>query len=275
MKLCHGKTFQLPALLTIDVDDRNQIFAHTAIDDSILITVMDRRNGNVNQQMFSKCYDNYVCLIAHPTNACFVLEGCPECKVIRNYCIHSGECQIVHSGSVPIRMCHGPAGSILVLSFKEPNIHDTMELSRLNWEFEQHEQVLVPVQSFAIKKRLLGMNYVGQLDILVCIYENDGVEAVRLDSELSAIWKLSGVVDGLPVKPDSITSDTDGNTYIGDGPRSRIIKIDSFTGDVIAVLQLGEENQMQMRSLFWSKNEPSLTVVRGDKISTFYTPQLD
>ena len=110
---------------------------------------------------------------------------------------------------------------------------------------------------------------------MVCIYESEGVEAVRLDSELSALWGLSGVVDGLPVKPDSITCDTDGNAYISDGTNNRILKIDSFTGDVITVLQLGEESQMQIRCLFWSKNEPSLTVVRGDKISTHHIPQLD
>ena len=273
MKLCRGETFQLPALLTIDVNDRNQIFGHSAIDDAIFIRVVDRRNGNVNQQMLSWCNDNYVSLLAHPTDAGFVLEGCASCEVIRNYNVQTEECVIVREGSIPIRMNSGPAGSILVLAFKEPNLCDIMELSRLNWENQQ--PILVPAQTWEIKKRLLGMSYVERHDILVCIYESEGVEAVKLDCELSAIWSLSGMVDGLPFKPDSVTCDDDGNAYVGDGTRNRIIKIDSSTGVVITVFQLVEENQMQIRSLFWSKNEPSLTVVRGHRISTFYIPQLD
>ena len=122
---------------------------------------------------------------------------------------------VVYVGSNPIRMCPGPTGSILVLSLKEQG---TMELSRFNWEKEL--QVLVSVQSLKIRKRLLGMCYAQRHDILICIYETEGVEAVRLDDKLSVIWSLSRVVDRLPVKPDSVTCDTDGNTYVGDGTRN-------------------------------------------------------
>ena len=233
---------------------------------------MDRRNGNVDQEILSKCDDTFVCLVKHPNNTDSVLEGCPMCGVIRSYNIHTGQCNIVHSGSRPCRMYPGSTGFIWLLALKEPDIRGIMELSKLNWEKEQ--QILVPDKAWETNKGLLGMCYIEQHDILVCIYEHEGLEAVRLDSELSTIWRLSGLVDGLPVKPDSITCDTDGNAYVGDGPRSRIIRIDSFTGDIITVLQLGEENQMQIRSLFWSNNEPSLTVVRGDEIGSFYTPQL-
>ena len=97
-KLCPGETFRLPALLSIDVNDQNQIFVHTAIDDAIFIRVVDRRNGNVNQQLLSRCGDCYVCLIAH-SNPRFVLEGCAARGVIRIYSVHTGESMVVREYS--------------------------------------------------------------------------------------------------------------------------------------------------------------------------------
>ena len=231
---------------------------------------MDRRNGIVDQQILSKYDHTFVCLVKHPSNTDSVLEGCPLCGEIRSYNTYTGQCSIVHSGSRPYKMYPGSIGFIWLLAVKEPDIRGTMELSKLNWKNEQ--QVLEPDKTWETKKGLLGMCYVEQYDILVCIYEHEGLEAVRLDSELSALWGLTGMVDSLPVKPDAITCDTEGNAYVSDGTNNRILKIDSFTGVVITVLQLGEENQKQIRSLFWSKNEPSLTVVREDKMSTFYIP---
>ena len=241
------------------------------LEDRNFIRVMNRDSGIVAHQILPQCHHTFVCLSQHPCDSSFTLEGCPVCEVIRSYNVHTGECNVVHVGSRPIRMCCGPPDSILVLSFKERDLLSGMDLSRLDWESEQQE--LVPAQNLEITDRLLGMSYIVQHDILVCVYENEGVAAVRLDNEMSVLWRLSEEVDRLPVKPDSITCDTDGNAYVGDGTRNRIIKIDSFTGDVINVLQLAEENQRQIRSLFWSQNEPSLTVVRKNTISTHYIPQ--
>ena len=262
--------FPLPSLRTIDVNDKNQMLFHTEKDDKNLIRVMDRHRGNIAQEILPQCNHTFVCLSKHPTDPRFVLEGCVDCEVIRNYSIHTGQCETVYTSIRPVRMFLGPAGSILVLFFKGNDLLAPMDLVRLNWQNGQ--EVLRPAHTLEIEKRLVGMSYVERHDILVYVCENERVEAVRLDKEKSALWGLSGVVGGLPVKPNSITSDTDGNAYVADGRNNRILKIDSFTGVVINVLQLGEESQMQIRSLFWSKNEPSLTVVRGDKISTHHIP---
>ena len=273
MKLSRAETFKLPAFHEIVVNDMNQVFVHSATNGGNNIRVVSRHNENVGQHMFSRCNHKGVCLVAHPTRAGFVLEGCVPCGDIRSYNISAREFDTVIVGSKPTRMCLGPAGSILVLS-KKPNKYDTMELSRLNWDDEQH--ILVSAQTWEIvsaqteEMEKKGMSYVECHDILVYVCKNERVEAVRLGKEKSTLWSLSG----LPIKPDSVTSDTDGNVYVGDGTNNRIIKINSFTGDLITVLQLGEESQMQIHSLFWTKNKPSLTVVRGDKFSTFYIPQL-
>ena len=64
----------------------------------------------------------------------------------------------------------------------------------------------------------------------------------------NAIWKLSGVVDGHMIKMNSMTSDKKGNIYTGDRANSRILKINSLTGDIVSILLLEEESNDPMRS---------------------------
>ena len=149
IKLSRAETFKLPAFHEIVVNDMNQVFVHSATNGGNNIRVVSRHNGNVGQHMFSRCNHKSVCLIAHPTRAGFVLEGCDSCEDIRSYNISAREFDTVIVGSTPTIMCPGPAGSILVLS-KKPNKCDTMELSRLNWDDEQH--ILVSAQTEEMKK---------------------------------------------------------------------------------------------------------------------------
>ena len=129
--------------------------------------------------------------------------------------------------------------------------------------------------------RLWSMCYSEFGDTLVFIYHRRKVEAVKLESEsdtskLSApIWKLSGMVYSRVMKPDALTSDKRGNILVGDGANQRIMKINSLTGDIMGILLWQENNHNQeIRSLFWSDTEPILTVVRGDRFSS-YIPKLD
>ena len=115
---------------------------------------MDRRSGIVHQQILSKCDHTFVCLVKHPNNTDFVLEGCPMCGEIRSYNTHKGQCNIVHSESTPYKMYPGSTGFIWLLALKEPDIRGTMELSKLDWKNEQ--QILVPDKTWETKKGLLG-----------------------------------------------------------------------------------------------------------------------
>ena len=126
------------------------------------------------------------------------------------------------------------------------------------------------------------MCYSELFDMLVVVmYEDKEINAVKLVSEAAklklsdSIWQLSGVVDDLVIKPTALTSDKKGNIYVGDGVNSRVLKINSLTGEVLSVLLLEEQNLELIRSLFWSDTEPNLTVVRGNRFSTYNIPKLD
>ena len=70
-------------------------------------------------------------------------------------------------------------------------------------------------------------------------------------------------------KPDALTTDVEGNVYIGDGANDRILKMDGLTGDVLSIILLEENNKEPIRFLFWSDTEPNLTLIRelGDEIN--------
>ena len=211
--------------------------------------------------------------------------------MIRSYEIQTAKCKLVHTGSRPIRMCHGPTSSILVQCRDFPTFESSRTgLSEFRWEDEQQE--LRSDKSVYLKGRLIQMCYTEKFDILVVMCENRKVEAVKLGNN-SPIWKLPGVVDGHMIKPGAINSDKKGNVYIGDGLNNRILKISSLTGNVLNIFLLEEEeeeeqqqqqqqeeeeeeeNQNGLRSLFLSDTEPNLTVVRGDRLRTYNIPKLD
>ena len=124
------------------------------------------------------------------------------------------------------------------------------------------------------------MCYIELFNMLVVKYEGE-IKALKLESQAATlklsdpIWKLPEEVDGLVIEPDVVTSDKKGNVYIGDGASNRILKIDSLTGDVVTTLQLEEQNKEPIRYLFWSDTEPNLTVIHGDRISSYNIPKFN
>ena len=272
--VCKG-SFEVAGPVEADAKDKDQILVRIVLDNKFYIRVMDRLSGEVSTEFPSKCnHSSITSLIAHPTDAGFVLESCWTCAVIRNYNIHTGHCSIVYKGDTSDRICHGPIGSILVCS--HPIFRRDWGLSIMQWDKEH--QILQTDKSVNLKCILWRMCYSELFDTLVFIYHSRKVEAVKLESEadtskLSApIWKISGVVDGLAMNPTALTSDNRGNVFVGDGANNRILKVNSLTGDIVGLLLL-EENNQEIRYLFWSGS--ILTVVRGDRFSTYNIPKLD
>ena len=166
----------------------------------------------------------------------------------------------------PVRMCLGPTGSILVLDdfFSKPSVF------KLRWEKEQRK---LNVDKCVSKRRLLHMCYSERFDVLVLMQENGKVAAVKLENSRK-IWELSENVGDHVIKPDALISDVEGNIYTSDGANNRILKLNGSTGTVINALQLEEKYKEPIRDLFWSDTEPNLTVVHGDRISSYCVPEL-
>ena len=286
-----GTCKKVPGLLEADLNKHKKVVARITVNDNYFILVFDRLGGReVSPTIPSACNHASPCIIAHPSDPSFVLEGCLDCRVIRNYNIHTGERCIVHTGWRASRMCHGPAGSILVLSHFPGFVilgvqlirnayylyHGENKLSNPSHtklsilKFDKEQQQLENDNSLELVKfeKLLHMcYYVDRLDMLLVISEDKEIEAIKFGSE-SPIWKLSEV-GGHVFEPDALTSDSEGNVYVGDGANNRILKINGLTGDIVSILLLEKENTMPIDSLFWSDIEPNLTLIRGDRISTY------
>ena len=131
--VCKG-TLQLAEHLRADVDKEGQILARTQVKGRFHIRVLNKLGREMSTPLPSECdHDRSVFLIAHPTDAGFVLESCTDCGVIRNYNIQTGQCSVVYKRYILYRIYHGPTGSILTTSsdiFKGP------ELLILNWDKE-------------------------------------------------------------------------------------------------------------------------------------------
>ena len=267
---CKG-TFQLPGLLTVDVKD-GQILARTEEKSRFHIRVLDTLGKEMSIGFPSKCNHILGSLITHPSEAGFVLESCPLCKVIRNYNIHTGQCTFVYKSDEPWRICQSPKGSILASSFSS-------ELSMLKLDKENNE--LCSVKRVYLEDTLYRMCYSELFNMLVVVmYNQNEIKALKLEGEGATLklsdplWKLSGEVDGQVIKANAITTDNKGNIYIADEANNRILKINGLTGDAVTTLQLEETNK-DIDSLFWSDTELGLIVTYRDEISSYNIPNFD
>ena len=202
--------------------------------------------------------------MAHPDNPDYVLERCSTCEVIRSYNIWTGECKIVYTQSAFSYMCGGPNNSILV----QDNFHcSPSAVFELKWEKELQE-LRVTRCVFAEGELLQKFCHVEATNILVIMNENKEIKAVKFENK-SPIWTLSPVVGSHVIKPDAVSSDTEGNVYVSDGANNKILKLNALTGDIIHIVLLAEENKYQRRRLFWSDTEPKLTTMCGSRIRTY------
>ena len=277
--ICEG-TFEIAGLVKADVNERGHILARTQMYNGYHIKVMNPLSGEVSSGFPSECNHRSISrLTAHPTEAGFVLECCSRCCVIRNYNIHTGQCSVVYKGFEADRICHGPTGSILAFSCRNIFGPKFVRLSILKWDKEHRE--LRTDKSVDLEDNLFQMCYSELSDMLVGVLKYSEIKGVNLNSEavtmkLSAPnWKLSGAVDGYLITGHAITSDKRGNFFGGDGINNRILKINSFTGEVQSILHLEKLNKPWIDGLFLSDTEPNLIVASGDKISTYCIPKSD
>ena len=188
------------------MNEENQLVVRVVEDGRFYITVLHQSSGQACNTIPSACNHTCACLIAHPTDAGFVLEGCSTCEVIRNYNVQTGECKIAHTRSRPIRMCHGPTGSILVQCPDFPVFESSRTgLSEFKWEEEKQE--LHSDKSVYLEGRLKQTCYAERFDILAVIRENGPLEAVKLGNN-SPVWKLSEDVEGHVIQPDASNHQT-------------------------------------------------------------------
>ena len=238
--------------------------ARVTVNDRFYIRLLDRFGSReVLPSIPSACSHSLVCITAHLSDTRFVLEGCMICEVICKYNIDTRERSIVHTKLIPSQMCHGPVGCILVRDGYFSNLNPTV--LKFKWE---KERLLHGDKEYTMDGKILELCYVESFNIFVIMNYDNEIKAEKLGNN-NPIWKLSGTVGGELLKPDALTSDAQGNVYVGDGANNRILKINSLTGDIVNILLLEKENTMPIHSLFWSDTQPNLTLIRGDRISTY------
>ena len=255
----------------MDVTGNDLLLVRMEEEAKYWIRIINRLTGHLTNEFPSMC--NHICnhLSKYAQDKDYVFESCSTCQEIYVHNINSGESFSFHKGSKIVRMCDGPAGSLLVLK-------QGGELHRLDWDKTQHRAKLVFVQNIPNMsgKSRLRLCYVECHDI--CMYtlkdkEEDKsyeVIAVRLGSE-TIVWRLSGLVDGCVIKPECMTCDPVGNAYVSDRGNNRILKINSSTGVTLSIIVLKEKAMIW--SMRWSNMEPNLTLKTKNGISTYFVPK--
>ena len=182
----------------------------------------------------------------------------------------------MHNGSTITRIFDGPRWSLLVT--------DTdCTLFKLDWKEDEsypskEAKVIyrrnVPLGMLC--KQYLRFCYVECHDILLFTLKNPvsdedyEIIAVKLENN-NMVWRLSGLVEGHMIQPESITCDNEGNAYVADLSCNRILKINGLSGKVLKILFLGEEEENEkIISIHWSNTEPNFTVLTSKQINTYY-----
>ena len=250
----------------MDITDKDQLLVRVKEEGKYWIRVMNRLTGDLINEIPSMCDHNRVHVRKYPRYQDYAFENCPICEQIYAHNINTGECFSVQKGSNIFFICDGPGGSLLVK--KQGRLH------KLEWNKTQEEAQLVFVQNILIGngKQLCKLHYVECHDIFMYtvkdVKEDYEIIAVKLGTE-KIVWRLSGQVDGHIIKPLSMTCDTDGNAYVSDQGNSRILKINSLTGEVLSIL-LFEEEETKIYSMRWSNREPNLTLRTKNQISIYF-----
>ena len=271
INLIRAKIFPVSESTSMDVTGNDLLLVRTEEEAKCWIRNINRLTRDLINEFPSVC--DHICnhLNKYAQHQDNVFESCSTCQEIYAHNINTGKSFSVHKGSKIIRMCDGPAGSLLVLK-------QGGELHRLDWDKTQHRAKLVFVQNipYMSGKSRLRLCYVECHDI--CMYtlkdkeEDKGYEviAVRLGSE-TIVWRLSSLVDGCVIKPECMTCDPEGNAYVSDRGNNRILQINSSTGVTLSIIVLKEKAMIW--SMHWSNMEPNLTLKTKNGIITYFVPK--
>ena len=267
-KLFHRRRFRFSFTSSMDVAVEDILIVRVKEGRKYSIRCMHRQTGDVINEFPSRCNHFSAFVKTYPQNEDYLLESCPECVLIRAYNVNTTERFTVYKGSEAIIICNGPAGSLLVIGREDG-------LYMLNWHKDQlHEAEVVyagNIPPTKLDRRFIRFFYVEPFDILI----NTGwheIIAVKLESGM-VLWRLSGPVDGVLIKPKSITCDPEGNAYVSDLATNRILQINVLTGDLLRILLLDEEENKTIVSMRWNTTEPNLTVRTAKHISTYAVPK--
>ena len=271
LKLICEKSFPVSGPRSMDVTGNDLLLVRTKEEAKYWIQVISRLTGDLINKLPSMCNHDHVRVNKYPQDQDYAFESCSTCDEIYAHNINTGESSSVHEGSKIHRMFGGPDGSLLLFT-------KDWKLFKLNWDKTQGGAESVFVQDIPPEtvQFLFDLCYVECHDIFMYtvkdVKEDYEIIAVKLGNE-TIVWRLSGPVDGLVIKPESLTCDPEGNAYVSDRGNYRILKINSLTGEVLSILQF--EERMVIYAMRWSITEPDLTLLDESKwqMSTYFVPK--
>ena len=276
-KLIREKTFPVSGPTSMDVTGNDLLLVRTKEEGKYWIRVINRLTGDLINKIPSMCDHYRVRVKKYPQDQDYAFESCVTCEQVYGHNINTLESLSIHKGSKIIRICDGPGGSLLLVT-KDWKLH------KLEWDKRQGGAQLVFVHDIPPGPGKIGLRlcYVECHDIFMYtvkdLEEDEDYEiiAVKLGTG-NIVWRLSSPVDGLIIKPESITCDSEGNAYVDDLQNNRILKINSLTSEILSILLFdGKENEkknLNLISIRWSNTEPNLTVRTGKHISTYLVPK--
>ena len=237
--------------------NNDQLVVRIRKDDTEFIRVFNLHTEDLVQEIQPQCQHGqlFVCIAKHPTDINCMLESCWECKVIRSYNLNTGKCKVVFSDFWVFSMCEGPGDTMFTYEF--------YHLSQLQWNTQKEKLQLVETwqQNTAI---LNDMCFIKNNNLLVLLHQ-DKMKAMTVGEELTTLWEST---PDPPLRLDSAKSDQiEHDVYVGDGGNSRILMIDSLTGDILNEFKLEESSEQTC--VLWSDTDRNLVVHRGNVIANY------
>ena len=161
----------------MDVTSNDLLLIRELEETKYWVKVIHRLTGDLINEIPSMCDHKHNRVRKYPQNQDYAFESCRTCHEIYAHNINTGESISVHKESKIVRMCDGPAGSLLVTN-------RDWELLKLDPEKTQDKPQSVFVQYIPLstEKRLLRFCYVECHDMFLYT-----VKDVKEDYELIAL----------------------------------------------------------------------------------------
>ena len=245
------------------VNTNNQLIMYGELGQETGIIVMNRGDGSVLTRIRRACQHNALSMCNSSTAPNHIIEACFYCSEIRTYHMETEDANTIYHCK-PYRMCPGPDGSLLVMYCK-----NEWFVSQFEWDKDNRRGQIQVTRSIKILNQAVGtMSYVRQNDaIVVTSWSPKHVRAISLNDG-STLWEVSGEVAGKDIDPWGVCCDSTGHIYVGDTANSRVLLLDSQSGEVLQVV-LNEKNVHKVHNISWVSSQPCLTVFHDNGITCF------